>query len=227
MTQTLFGLALAPAIICLLYIYIRDKYEKEPWRLLAVGLVVGALITFPIIRLSGFMLFLMPSGLSQMWEAAFTSFAIAGFVEEGLKFAVLYFLIWRNPNLNEKVDGIVYAVFISLGFAAVENVLYVLHPSMGGLGTGFMRAMVSVPAHGFFGVLMGYYFALARFEPQNKKRHMLYAFVMPWVVHGVYNFMLLSGQGWLLVAFVPFIVVMWVDGLRRIKRHLEASPFKH
>lgn len=226
MTQTLIALALAPALICLIYIFIRDKYEKEPIRLLIIGVLAGALITLPIIRTSGFIVVLMPITLSQFGEAVFTSFAVAGFTEEGFKFAVLFFLIWHNRNLNEKMDGIVYAVFISLGFAAVENFLYVLHPQMGGMQTALSRALVSVPSHGFFGVLMGYYFAMAKFEPQARTKYIILAFVVPWAVHGAYNTLLLSGNTWLMVVFVPFVAIMWWNGLQKIKKHLNASPFK-
>ena len=225
MVETLFALALAPAFICLFYIYIRDKYEKEPLRLLIIGVATGAVITFPIIRASGFMSAFMPV-TGQMGEAVFTSFAVAGLVEEGFKFLLLFFLIWHNRNLNEKMDGIVYAVFISLGFAGAENVLYVLHPVMGGMGTAFMRAVVSVPAHGFFGIIMGYYFALAKFEPQHRKKYIFYAFLAPFITHGIYNTMLLSGRPLLLLAFVPFVVALWANGLNKIKKHLAASPFK-
>jgi len=226
MTQTLIALALAPALICLIYIFIRDKYEREPIRLLVVGVLAGAIITFPIIRASGFMAIFMPITLSQTGEAIFTSFAIAGFVEEGFKFAVLYFLVWHNRNLNEKMDGIVYAVFISLGFAAVENFLYVLHPQMGGLQTALSRAVISVPSHGFFGVLMGYYFAMAKFEMSSRKKFILLAFLVPWIVHGIYNSLLLIGSPWLFAVFAVFVVMMWFNGFGKIKKHLAASPFK-
>ncbi|MCL2752656.1 MAG: PrsW family glutamic-type intramembrane protease [Defluviitaleaceae bacterium] len=209
-----------------MYIFIRDKYEKEPIRLLVVGVLVGALITFPIIRTSGFVAAFMPVTLSQIGEAVFTSFAIAGFVEEGFKFAALYFLIWHNRNLNEKMDGIVYAVFISLGFAAVENFLYVLHPQMGGLQTALSRAVISVPSHGFFGVLMGYYFSMAKFEPQSRKKYILLALIVPWAVHGAYNSLLLVNMPLAFIAFVPFVAIMWLNGLKKIKKHLAASPFK-
>jgi RsiW-degrading membrane proteinase PrsW (M82 family) len=225
MIGTLLTLGIAPALICLFYIYIRDKYEKEPIRLLFIGVLAGALISLPIIRTAGFMAGFMPP-VGQMGEALFISFIIAGFVEEGFKFAALYFLIWRDRNLNEKMDGIVYAVFISLGFAGVENVLYVLHPTLGGLGTAMGRAVISVPAHGFFGVIMGYYFSMAKFEPASRKKYIFYAFFIPLIIHGIYNSLLLSGQTLLLIAFAPFLLFMWIDGFKKIKAHLEASPFK-
>jgi len=218
-------LAVAPVLICLVYMYIRDKYEKEPWRLLAVGVVFGAVLTFAIVRTQGFVAGFMPI-TGQLGEALYMSFAVAALVEEGFKFAVLFFLTWRNRELNERVDGIVYAVFISLGFAAVENVLYVFSPQMGGLDTALMRAVVSVPAHGLFGVMMGYYFAMAKFKPQKRGRHMLNGFFVPLATHGVYNAILLSGYTYAMVVFVPFLLLLWHNGLKKIKLHLAASPFK-
>lgn len=218
-------LAVAPVLICLVYMYIRDKYEKEPWRLLATGVVIGAVLTFPIMQGEGFMMRFMPI-TGQLGEAIYISFAVAALVEEGFKFVVLYFLTWHNNNFNERLDGIVYAVFISLGFAGVENVLYVFSPQMGGLETAFMRAVVSVPSHGFFGIIMGYYFALAKFEPQKRGRHLLSAFFAAWAVHGIYDVILLSGYTYGMVVFVPFLLVFWRNGLKKIKTHLEASPFK-
>ena len=218
-------LAVAPVFICLVYIYVRDKYEKEPWRLLVTGVVIGAVMTFPIMQAEVFMMRFMPI-TGRLGEAVFISFAVAALVEEGFKFVVLYFLTWRDSNLNERMDGIVYAVFISMGFAGVENVLYVFSPHLGGLDTALMRALVSVPSHGFFGVVMGYYFALAKFEQSRRKRHLFNAFFITWVLHGIYDVILLSGYTYYLVAFIPFLLIFWRNGLKKIKTHLASSPFK-
>ena len=218
-------LAVAPVLICLVYMYIRDKYEKEPWRLLATGVAVGCIITFPIMQGQGFVARFMPI-TGQFGEAVFTSFAIAALVEEGFKFIVLFLLVWRSKELNERVDGIVYAVFISLGFAGVENVLYVFNPQLGGMSTALMRSVISVPAHGLFGIIMGYHFAIARFEPHKAGRRIFLAFFAPWAAHGIYNTILLSGHAYYLVAFVPFLLMLWRGGLKKIKMHLEMSPFK-
>jgi len=220
------AMAVAPTLICLVYMYIRDKYEREPWRMLATGIVVGTIITFPIMQGQGFVARFMPLAIGQFGEAVFTSFAIAGFVEEAFKFIALYLLVWRSRELNEPVDGIVYAVFISLGFAGVENVLYVFNPQLGGWSTALMRAVVSVPAHGLFGIIMGYHFAIARFEPHSKNLRIFMAFFAAWVAHGVYNTILLSGYSFYLVVFVPFLLMLWHGGLKKIRMHLEASPFK-
>ncbi len=218
-------LALAPTIICLFYIYIRDKYEKEPIRLLAVGLLFGIVITVPIIKTENLVTLLAPKG-GLILDAFFSSFVVAGLVEELFKFTILYFLVWRNDNFNEKFDGIVYAVFISLGFAGIENVLYVINPELGGFKTAFSRAVFSVPGHALFGVTMGYYFAIARFLEQKHYSFLLKAILVSILVHGTYDFILLSGKAYISIFFIPFVLFLWISGFRKIKTHVQSSPFK-
>jgi RsiW-degrading membrane proteinase PrsW (M82 family) len=221
----LFTLALAPTLAGFFYMYIRDKYEKEPLRLLVTGITFGALITFPVIQTATYATILLPV-TTAFGDAAFASFVSSSLVEEGFKFAVLFLLIWFNRNLNEPLDGIVYAVFISLGFAGLENFLYVFNPELGGISTAVLRAVFSVPGHALFGVTMGYFFALAKFEPSRRGVYILCAFVTAWLMHGVYNFILMAAAGYFLIFLIPFAYLMWRGGLRKIKRHLEASPFK-
>lgn len=225
MSLTLISLAIAPILICAFYIFIRDKYEKEPIRLLVLGLFYGALITIPIIKTGQFLLVFIPNG-GVMLDAFYNSFFIAALTEEFFKYTVLFFLVFYNHNFNEKFDGIVYAVFISLGFAGFENVMYVLNPELGGYQTAFARAFVSVPGHALFGVTMGYYFSLIKYEPKNKVKYAILAFFVPYLIHGVYNFILLSGITYMYVLFIPFLLYMWVNGFKKMKHHIEQSPFK-
>jgi len=223
--QSLLLLALAPTLACLFYMYIRDKYEKEPVRLLVIGLLYGALMTFPIIQAETLVVSVMPV-LGARAEAFYVSFAVASFVEESFKLLVLALLMWRERNFNERFDGIVYAVFISLGFAGVENILYVFSPSLGGVNTALMRAVYSVPSHGFFGVAMGYYVALMRFEPARRVRYGVCAFLVPFVLHGVFDFILLADLPYYMFIFLPFVAGLWYAGLRKMRRHLAQSPFR-
>ena len=117
-------LSLAPVLIIAGYIYFRDKYEKEPIKLLLFALLAGGLTVIPILFVERFLDSFTDSFyglLSPAWNA----FVVAAFTEELFKFIALYLLIWKSAEFNEKFDGIVYDVFVSLGFAAVENVLYV------------------------------------------------------------------------------------------------------
>jgi len=223
--ETYLPLAIAPTLACICYIYIRDKYEKEPYRLLALGLFVGAVITAPIIETEALIVSWMPM-LGAKGEALYLSFLVASFVEEGFKLLVLGLLMRRQRNFNEKFDGIVYAVFISLGFAGVENVLYVINPALGGLQTALSRAVYSVPSHGFFGVAMGYYLAMMRFEPGSKLRYALCAFIVPWLLHGTFNFILLADIPHFMFLFLPFVAWMWWGGFQKMRKHLAHSPFK-
>jgi RsiW-degrading membrane proteinase PrsW (M82 family) len=89
-----------------------------------------------------------------------------------------------------------------------------------------LRAVFSVPGHALFGVFMGYYFTMAKFNPNRRKFYILLAFTGAWLLHGVYNFILLSGSNYYMAIFVLFSYVMWRGGLRKIKTHLNNSPFK-
>ena len=218
--------ALAPILICAFYIFIRDKYEKEPLRLLFLGVFFGVIISAPIVHMAGFIAMFIPE-TGQLMDAFLRSFFVASFVENLFKYAVLFFLVWRNNNFNEKFDGIVYATFISLGFAGIENVLYVFHSELGGMETAILRAIFSVPAHALFGVFMGYYFALAKFEPHNRTALLISAFLVPFFIHGMYDFILMSGLTYLMVIFVLYVTIMWVHGFKRMKKHVESSPFKN
>ncbi|WP_160323630.1 PrsW family intramembrane metalloprotease [Defluviitalea phaphyphila] len=222
--STLLQVALAPVVIIIVYIYIRDKYEKEPIKLLFLGLLFGLIISFPIMGVEMILSMFTPS--EHFNKSVYTAFVIAAGTEELFKFIVLYFLIWRNKNFNEKFDGIVYAVFISLGFSAIENILYVFNPYLGGYETAFARAIFAVPGHGLFGVAMGYYFALAKFEIYKKVNKIFKAFFIPWILHGVYDFILIIQIPALTIFFLPFVLYLWIQGMRKMKKHIQSSPFK-
>ena len=142
----------------LFYIWFRDKYDKEPLGMLVKALLIGVLIVVPVIFVEGLLMNQMPQS-GKVAEAAYQAFVVAGFTEELFKFMGLYILVWRSRSFNEQFDGIVYAVFVSLGFAGVENVLYVID---GGMQTALIRAITAVPAHAIFGIAMGYYLGIAR-----------------------------------------------------------------
>ncbi len=215
-------LSLAPVFIIAGYIYFRDKYEREPIGLLLLSLFFGALTVIPVLFLEGFL-----SGFSGLFsglgKAAWNAFVVAAFSEELFKYIALYLLIWKRKEFNDKLDGIVYAVFISLGFAAVENVLYVMG---NGFSTGITRAITAVPAHAIFGITMGFYFGMAKFY--EKKRYQLKqkALLYPIILHGIYDFILFTGIEWLTLVFLGFLVFLYISGLKRIKQLSDQSIYK-
>jgi RsiW-degrading membrane proteinase PrsW (M82 family) len=216
--MTLLTISLAPVLVILVYIYFRDKYEKEPIGMLLKGLIAGALITIPIIIFER-TFSLLAENLTGLYSAAYDSFIVAALTEESLKFLAVYLLIWRSREFNERFDGIVYAVFVSLGFAAVENVLYVFDS---GMQTGILRALTAVPAHALFGITMGFYLGLARFIPDQRKKLLFKAFLYPIIIHGIYDFLILSGHPVLLILFIPYLIFLWIYGSKKLNR-LSAS----
>ena len=215
-------LALAPVFIIGGYIYFRDKYEKEPIRLLLLALLLGALTVIPILFIESFL-----QGFTQIFSglaaAAWQAFVVAAFSEELFKYIALYLLIWKSVEFNEKFDGIVYAVFISLGFAGIENILYVFG---NGPVTGISRALTAVPAHAIFGVTMGFYFGLAKFYSKKEFQLKLKALFYPIILHGIYDFILFTQIDWLIFVFIGFLVFLYFSGLKRVKELSAQSIYK-
>ena len=215
--MNLLAAAIAPVLIIALYIYYRDKYDKEPFAMLAKALVLGMLIVIPILLMENLLMKFMPlfnfsTRLSAFWNA----FIVAAFSEEFWKFIALYTLIWKSKYFDERIDGIVYAVFISLGFAMVENIMYVMD---GGSNVALMRSFTAVPAHALFGVTMGYYLSLSKFvsDEPTRKSYLTYALISPIVLHGVYDFIIMAEEPLGMLVFIPFIIYLWRTGFKRIK----------
>lgn len=216
-------LALAPAILLMMYVYFRDKYEKEPVNMILKGILIGAIIIFPV----GFIensIISFGKNLDKIPKAAWDGFVVAGATEEAFKYLAVFILIWRNRNFNEKFDGIVYAVSVSLGFAAIENLFYVFS-NVNSTQVGLLRAFTAVPGHTIFGIVMGFYLGLARFSERNRNKWLIRAFTIPWLLHGIYDFLIMSGHPVLILVFVPFLVYLFRVGLKRMKEFNTDSVF--
>jgi len=211
-----------------MFIIFRSDTKREPLKLLILCFVMGCVSVIPILIVElmlGLVTFSSPF-LSSFYNA----FIIAALTEETFKFLVLYLFVWRSKEFDQYFDGIVYAVIISLGFACVENILYVLQS---GFTVALMRAILSVPGHGFFGVIMGYFFSLARFNPQKKNQYLLLSLFMPILFHGLYDFFLFYMGSvnnaivavLMLVAVIALVVVMWIYGIRNIRKHYKTDVY--
>lgn len=222
-----------PVFFILIYIYYRDKYEKEPLGLLIkafFGGVLSAIATL-IVMSPASLFFPELEGVSS--NAFLMAFAGAAIPEEFFKFVFLYLIIWKNHNFNEYYDGIVYAVFVSLGFACLENILYV---NQHGLGVGIMRGIISVPSHALDGVIMGYFFSLARFMPTRRREYLFKSLFYAILAHGIFDYLLFytSGiseinpamAGLTIIVFLVFVAFLWWLGFKKIKQHVNASVFK-
>jgi protease PrsW len=220
--MTILLASLAPVLIILLYIYFRDKYDKEPIGLLIKALVVGAAIVIPVIFVERLLIELMPRS-GRIGEAAYLAFVVAGSTEELFKFLALYLIVWKSPSFNEKFDGIVYAVFVSLGFAAIENVIYVVE---GGMQTAVIRSLTAVPAHAIFGITMGYYLGIAHMYKELRSKYLFRALLVPIILHGFYDFILMVEVGWLLMLFIPYVIVLYLMAMKKLKLLSDSSIFK-
>lgn len=228
--------AILPVVLLLIFIYRKDKYQPEPLGKLLLTFFVGCLSVIPAAIQENLLMYVSPSAeVLPVANGIYNGYVVAGLSEELWKLILLMLVIWRSPHFDEYFDGIVYAVYLSLGFACVENIMYV----MGGsdqLGTALMRGLLAVPAHFLFAVIMGYHLSLAKFDPSSRGRHLFHAFFYPALMHGTYDALLMVSSnlgadgetfniacGVLFIAFVVFDIKMWRWGLKRIKRLQERS----
>ena len=204
----LLALSIAPGIAVCLFIYFKDKYNKEPLGLMLISFIMGILAIIPALIIQ--IAFTKPvnhlMGEGVMYTAVF-AYLIVAFGEEGSKFLALRFVPYRRKAFDDPFDGIIYSVMVGMGFATLENIGYVMQH---GLGTGILRMFLSVPAHATFAVLMGYHVGLAKFDPANRTKHMILAIFWPVLFHGTFDFFLFVGKTWLHFAgaLVSFIVAV-------------------
>ena len=235
----LITLAILPVIVLAIFIYRKDKFEKEPLRMLAKAFFFGCLSVIPAILIEqalalGFF-YMGGEYVSGFVTGIYNGFIVAGCSEELCKLALLALAVWKAPDFNEYFDGIVYATFVALGFAGIENIMYVLNQSTfeSAIMTGGVRAILSVPGHFLFAVVMGYYFALAKFNPEKRRQNLLKAFVYPMLLHGTFDALLMIPEAmgedgtWLSAVLFPvfifFDVKLWKVAMRHLNGLQEMS----
>ena len=214
--------AVLPAIILLRYIYRTDTVEKEPPMLLALLLVMGVVAAL----CSGILEVLGETVLNALVDPgspAYTillAFLVVAIVEEGMKFLLLKKCTWYHPAFNYRFDGIVYAVFVSLGFAAFENIQYVLHY---GLSVALPRALLAVPGHMSFSVFMGVFYGRAKLceaygYRRGVKRNLLTGYLIAVFLHGFYDSCAMIGSARSTLVFLVFVALMYWRVFRLVKR---------
>lgn len=217
--------SLAPVLFLLWYIYHHDKYQKEPLRMLLKALLGGVLAALlDILLLSIVGVVYSPTFTDGMQAALYQAFGQAALPEELCKLIFLYAFIWNSQYFDEYYDGVEYAAFVGLGFAGLENVMYVMQ---GGLAVAAGRALFAVPAHFFFAIFMGYFFSMAKFKPWKKGSYLLLAYIVPVILHGIYDGILMtqnviaeaapSTAGFLGVGFFIFFLFVWKAAVKRVK----------
>lgn len=220
-----FLIAIAPVLLIILYIYFKDKYEKEPKRLLLYCFLLGAFLSVLITLLlySVFNIFLPLTDEFSIWQQFVKAFLVVGFIEEFSKYIIVRYYAQPKKDFNEPFDGIVYAVMVSMGFAALENIMYV---AQGGTETAIVRAFTAVPAHATFAILMGYFMGKAKFSTKRKQMNLM-GLGLAALFHGAYDFFLFIGfiPGISIGAFVSLAIGL-VLSRKAIKKHQLVSHFK-
>ena len=181
--------ALLPIAILVYHIYRKDKKSPEPTGQLIKAFLFGILsvpVSFCISIPLG-IIGLYPVEATSILGSISTAFFGAAIPEEIAKFFMLWLLLRKNRYFDEKMDGIVYAVCASLGFAALENIMYLFSNAETNLSIGIARAIFAVPGHFCFGILMGYYYSLAKFYPKTPKKNKALILIAPILIHGVYD----------------------------------------
>ena len=237
MNPILIAAAVVPAVFLLIKVYHADRLEPEPSGLLLSLILRGVFATVIAMVLEELGSALLGSVYAEnsLPYNVIMYFVIVAFSEEGAKYILLRRRTWRSDAFNCQFDGVVYAVFVALGFALWENISYVL---MYGLGTAAIRAVTAVPGHACFGVFMGAFYGLAKRydnfgDEYRSRRCRRLAVLVPVLLHGTYDFIATyeyDGYAWI---FVVFVVLLFAAAYRRIKklsrddRFIDDSDYYH
>lgn len=220
-------LAVAPSVALIAFILLHDRYDKEPFGLLVKVFIFGILASVPILIVE--LLLSRYNFFSGILGVAVEAFIVIGFTEEFFKRLVVSKTVLFHPEFNEKLDGIVYCCMASLGFATIENVIYVLQYAATDPTIWLLRAIISVPTHMLLGIIMGYYLGMSRFGPikgdtiKNYKK----ALIVPAILHGAFDFILMSGFRYYLIVFVPLVILLWIMGMVMLRRFFKSSKIEH
>lgn len=217
----LLTVAIAPSLALFSYFYLRDQFAQEPSKLLFQSFIYGAVLTFPILFLQ------YVFNEEGLFSHVFTSVILfPSIIEEFFKWLVLLIAIFRHVDFEDPYDGILYGASVSLGFATVENIIYLLEY---GTDIAFIRALLPVSSHALFGVVMGYYFGKAKFSSDDGVEHkwLFLAVAVPFMLHFFFNAIIHYNDN-LLLGAAPFMLFLWWFGLRKVKQaHLLSLDHYH
>lgn len=221
MSRNLLFLAALPGILIIIYILRKDKVEHEPISLIVKLAILGAVSCVPAAFIEGYVEAVMPAGIisNPIGIAAYEAFFVAALCEEVSKYLFLRWGSWKNVNFDYRFDGVVYGVSVAVGFAILENILYVAD---GGLQVALMRGVLSVPLHAFCGVFMGVFYGAAKRDSVRKGSGIAgstcLAILVPIAIHGVYDTFAMIEYNWATIALLVFVGVMYVVAIKEVNR---------
>lgn len=223
--------AIVPGILLLYYVYSKD-FNPEPKRMIYKGFFYGCLSVFASTLISGP---LMKLGLfvnqpSSFAEALQTSFFGAAIPEESAKLLMLWLLLRHSPEFDERYDGMVYAAAVGLGFACLENLMYVVSAGAGWFQVSVTRAIFAVPGHFAFAIVMGYYFSRNHFDSRKiTEFDRIKVWLFPVLLHGIYDTLAFSAElspaysGLITILLIWFCYRLFKSTRDRILREAEQN----
>lgn len=213
-------IAVIPSILIGLFLYKRDLVEKETKGLLGKLFLGGCLSAILVIIITLIMSMISPyeAEPSNTLKLIIHAFITIALVEEISKFLFAYLISWHNKEFNYLYDALIYCVFVALGFATVENILFVLQ---GDLTTAIMRAISAVPGHACDAIFMGIYFGLAKIALVKRndhlyRRYLALSIIVPTIIHGFYDFLILSQNDFFIFMFGFFIIALITIALKKL-----------
>ena len=213
--------AVLPAAFLLYRVYQMDAIEKEPWSILRKLLLWGALSGIPAALVESLLTGVVQNLLEEgtlLYNFVF-GFIVAALVEESFKFFFLYKFTFKSPHFNYRFDGVVYAVFVSMGFAILENVLYVFQ---GGLGVAISRALLALPLHAACGVYMGIAYGQQKvnglYKPASFGSVAAACLPVPILIHGFYDFCAFMQTWPFTVIFIGFVALVFILTLKNLQK---------
>lgn len=220
----LFVVSALPIILIGLYIYKKDK-QKEPIKLLLKLFIGGIGSCFLVLIVSLILSIFIPSFASDtdnmnLLQLFFYVFFGVALVEETCKWIMVYFISYHDDGFDELYDAILYSIFVALGFAFFENLLYVYNSS---ISVGIVRALLAVPGHACDGLFMGYYLGLAKScdingKKELKRKKLLLSLLIPTITHGIYDYCLFTGIPLLILFFFIYVICMYIYVIKKIKK---------
>ena len=219
----LFTISILPVFLIGMYIYKKDS-QKEPTKLLTKLFLGGIGSCFLVLIVSFILSLIFPilsadtTNLNSV-ELIIRVFLGVALIEESCKWIIAYKISYNDKEFDELYDAILYCIFVSLGFACFENLLYVYQ---NGVGTGIVRALLAVPGHACDGLFMGYYFGLSKISILNKRKdlqrkNIILSIVVPTIAHGIYDYCLFVENIIFIIIFFIFVIWMYIYALKKIK----------
>lgn len=201
--------AISPAVAIMTFIYLSKKIELEPLPLIMRMFMIGVVMVFPI-------MFIQYAFTAEdlFQTPLLNSMFMAGLLEEFFKWFFLLFAAYRHSDFDHHYDGIIYGVSISLGFATIENIIYLF---ANGIEIAVLRAIFPVSSHALFGIIMGYYLGKAKFSTTHQKLCLFLSLLIPFSLHSIYDYIITVQEQMWLYWIVPFMIILWVIGFRKIK----------